>query len=241
MMMKLLLSAAVSSVFLVGCATSNSTDELEDTVYIGFTSAGEGAVAQKSRGFICPEELNGLTRTRAELIGDDGNDAFCNYVDSEDRIYTVYLSEFPQFSFEQYFAASMRDTGSAMQSAGLDIDENLSEACERSSLDAAALLIGLANMSDNNVIVSNDPAVVFKGEGKLSILTLNEVQPGQYLKFRYSLPGSSEEDTENACDFLRERSLAHEKEIKLATGYERTDEEKMWGFLEELDGNETAE
>ncbi len=235
--MKRVLASLMSVVLFAGCATTDGGgSEIEDTIYTGFSELADGTMKQNMRGFICPEEIDGLLLSRAELIGSAGRDAFCNYNSDDGRIYTVYLSDFPDYSTDDYFRFSMRDTGGVMEQSGYEIDDELSDTCGLSSLDAAALLKGFANMEGNNIQIGQDPATVFVGTGKLSILTVSTVQPGQYLKFRYTFAGSGEADTETACDFLRDRSLIHQKEIKAATGDESSDDEKMWELIESLSG-----
>jgi len=235
--MKRVLVSLMSAALLAGCATTGPGEpEIEDTVYTGFSERADGTMSQDMRGLICPAKIDELILSRAELIGSDGRDAFCNYNSDDGRIYTVYLSDFPDYSTEDYFRFSMRDTGTVMEQSGYEIDDELSETCELSSLDAATLLRGFANMEGNSIQIGQDPATVFVGSGKLSILTVSTVQPGQYLKFRYTLAGSGEADTETACDFLRDRSLIHQKEIKAATGNESSDDEKMWELIESLSG-----
>lgn len=237
--MKRVLVSLMSAALFAGCATTgNGEPEIKDTVYTGFSERADGTMTQHMRGLICPAKIDELILSRAELIGSDGRDAFCNYNSDDGRIYTVYLSDFPDYSTEDYFRFSMRDTGTVMEQSGYEIDDELSETCELSSLDSAALFRGFANMEGNSIQIGQDPATVFVGSGKLSILTVSTVQPGQYLKFRYTLDGSGEADTKMACDFLRNRSLVHQKEIKAVTGDEMSDDEKMWSLIESLSESE---
>lgn len=228
-----------AAAFMSGCATTDTSSQIGETVYTGFSEMADGSQVQKMRGLVCPAELDGLTLMRAELLQPDGSDAFCNYNDGDDRIYTVYLSDFPNLTFNDYVSASVQETGFVLEQSGFQVDEELSETCESTSLDIAAILQGFSEMEGNEIQLGADPAIIFVKPNRLSILSVTEVLDRRYLKFRYTLPGAGEGDVKIACAFLRERSLAHQKDLKAAAGVEMTEGDRLLSLIK--DSNDADE
>jgi hypothetical protein len=217
---------------LTGCATT--PDKAEPTVFTGFVKATDGSMVQKMRGFVCPAEIGGLQRARAETLLDDGSDAFCNYVSPNKEIFTFYLSDFKDLTFQQYFDSSFQEVGYAMQQSGLSYDPSLSDTCELSSLDEMSILSAFGKMKDNEMMVSNDPAAVFVGPNAISILTISDLGGRRYLKFRYSLAGEGEADTKKACDFVREQSVLQQRQIQASSGSETPEDALIRNLMDDF-------
>lgn len=237
MKLKIRFLAAMVPLFLAGCATT--PEKVEPMVFTGFTKATDGSMVQKMRGFVCPAEIGDLQRATVKTLADDGSDAFCNYVSPDSERFTVYLSDFKDLTFQQYFDASFQEVGNAMQQAGLSYDPDLSDTCESSSLDEMSLLKAFGSMKDNEVMISKDPAAVFVGPDALSILSISDLGDRRYLKFRYSLSGEAVADTEKACDFVRKQSVLRQSQIRESSGRETPEDalfrNLMQDFLSEND------
>lgn len=230
--MKSLLCGLASGLVLTGCASTPS--RVEPTVFSGFLTTEEGDAIQAMRGFNCPAEIGDLLLAAAEILADDGSDAYCNYVSGSDRAFTVYLSDFPSYSFSDYYQSSLQEVGTAMTQAGLDYDSELSDICERSSFDEMSILQAFSKMKDSEILLSQDPASVFTGPNKLSILTISDLGDRRYLKFRFTLAGSGEADVKPACDFIRSRSVQHQAQISAASGELSSEDEMLGQFLKNL-------
>ena len=249
--MKNIFTTLITSILLTACATtdtsekSGSAEKPNDIVFTGFSESEDGTMTQTMRGFVCPTKINELELRNAELFQPDGSDAFCNYNSANDEIFTIYLSEFPGESLEDYFQASFVDVNTAMVSQGLTHNEDLSSTCGISNMAESLLSLILLAADDDSegnkeIVITPSPSAVFTGPGnKLSILTIHETDEHEYLKYRYSLPGSTKEDTEAACDFLNAQSKFHKKYINEAKGIESTsDEGQLSQLLEALKASE---
>ena len=168
-----------------------------------------------------------------------------SYNSANDEILTIYLSEFPGESVEDYFQASFFDVNTAMVSQGLTHNEDLSSTCGFSNL-ADSLLSSLLVAADDDsegdkeIVITPTSAAVFTGAGnRLSVLTVHETNEHEFLKYRYSLAGSTEGDTEAACEFLNEQSKFHKKNINEAKGVEKLSDKEH--LLQLIDALETSE
>ena len=249
--MKNMFTTLIASILLTACATTDTTEnsnvaeKSNAIVFTGFSSSEDGTMTQTMRGFVCPPKVNAMELKNAELLSPDGSDAFCNYNDSESEIFTTYLSKFPNTSMEEYFQSSFFSTNLAMEKNGLTHDEELSGICQISGIGESLLSkILMATKEDNKddkaIELTPIPAAVFTGPGnKLSILTIHETDEHEYLKYRYSLPGSTKEDTEAACDFLNAQSKFHRKYINEVKGIETlSHEEQLSQLLNALEASE---
>ena len=244
--MKNMFTTLIASILLTACATtetkenSNVAEKSNAIVFTGFSSSEDGTMTQTMRGFVCPPKVNAMELKNAELLSPDGSDAFCNYNDSESEIYTTYLSKFPNTGLEEYFQSSFFSTNLAMEKNGLTHDEELSGTCQISILSKILMATKEDNKDDKAIVITPIPAAVFTGPGnKLSILTIHETDEHEFLKYRYSLPGSSKDDTEAACEFLNAQSKFHKKYINEAKGIESTsDEGQLSQLLEALKASE---
>lgn len=232
--MKTIAKLLCGALLLSGCATTGADSEIGETVFTGFSEKSDGTKTQTMRGLVCLPEVGDMRLARAELLKPDGSDAFCNYTDGNSDFFTVYLSDFPDWSPEDYFKVSVNDTRIVMDSAGLTIDTDLSEHCELSFIDKTSVLKAFSTIEDSVMTLDQDPAVVFSRSNRLSILTLTETAERQYLKFRYSLSGAGEADTKVACDFLRGQSLFHQRNIRDESGEALSEEEMMQRLLQNL-------
>ena len=246
--MKNIFKTLIASILLTACATtdtsekSGSAEKPNDIVFTGFSESADGTMAQNMRGFICPANVNDLELRKAELLRPDGSDAFCNYHNAQDTIFTAYLSEFPDGSFEDYFQVSFLEVSSAMQGQGLAHNEGLSNTCGlsiSSELSFAQLLsvIKQGENGDNEININLVPTAVFTGPGnKMSVMSVHETGKNEYLKYRYSLPGTTEEDTKIACGFLNEQVKFHKKFINEAKGIDTSASKKQFSdLLKELE------
>lgn len=243
--MKRIFTALIASILLSACATTDTSNKSDDIVFTGFSSSADGTMTQTMRGFVCPANINDLELKRAELFQSDGSDAFCNYDDSQSEIFTVYLSEFPNESLEQYYQSSFYSTNLVMEKQGMAYDEELSSTCElpsfgESLISQLFLAMEEEEEGDKEIFITTSPVAVFTGPGnKLSILTVHETDEHEFLKYRYSLSGSTKEDTEVACEFLNEQAKAHKKYINEAKGIKTlSKEERMSKLLEALDSKD---
>jgi len=216
----------IASILLSACATTDTSNKSDDIVFTGFSSSADGTMTQKMRGFVCPANINDLALKKAELFQSDGSDAFCNYNDSQSEIFTVYLSEFPNESLEQYYQSSFYSTNLVMEEQAMTYDEELSSTCRAPSLAESLMSQLILTMAedkegDKEIVLEPIPSAVFTGPGnKLSILTVHETDEHEFLKYRFSLSGSTKEDTEVACEFLNEQAKFHKKYINEAKGIE---------------------
>ena len=90
---------------------------------------------------------------------------------------------------------------------------------------------------DNKIDIDPVPAAVFTGPGnKLSIMSVHETDKNEYLKYRYSVPGSTEEEIKIACGFLNEQVKFHKKFINEAKGIDTSASKKQFSdLLKELE------
>jgi len=110
----------VVALSLSACVTSSSPDDLGKPVYTGFVERSDGTAYHKSMGVSCPETVGGMARTSTHVYNDTGTDISCNY-GGGGRVFTIYLSQFPQYDLRQIFQGARAAIESRFSEQGYEL------------------------------------------------------------------------------------------------------------------------
>lgn len=233
--MRHILFGSLVAMLLAGCASAAkpTASATTDTVFTGFMAQAEGGERHEMSGLNCPADLDGMAFNDSKVFRPDGTDVGCTHAEQAGRIHTVFLTKMAGMSAQDYFQASMNDTGPVLESRGYAVDADASRTCDNASLDVTSVMSAFLNMDNNTAIIAPWMTVVYKSDLALSILAVDTVLPGEYIKQRYTLPGVGLDQVEAACDALRKWQLQFLNEVKSARGIKTNDVSALINASEE--------
>ncbi|MEP3892012.1 MAG: hypothetical protein ABJN69_16265 [Hellea sp.] len=99
----------------------------------------------------------------------------------------------------------------------------------------SAVLLG----EDEAVTVSSWPAAVFTKKGWMSIIGVDEVAKGEFMKMRYTLPAKSEEDAEAACKFAYGNLQSFRRKMNEERGIVKSGDNRLLNLLRAMNDEKT--
>ncbi len=232
---KFLLGAVGLALFISGCATTSSPDDLGKLEYTGFSEKSDGTTYQSVMGLSCPAEIDGMTRGSAVVYNEGGTDVSCNYVD-EDRVFTTYLSRYSDDTLTNNFRSSQYHLENRLTPEGYVFDEELSDSCSSKSIDTASLLSGLSGIlsgeaTRNEITISPSPSAVYVTNDSMSLVVVEEMFEKEFFKVRFTGPYSGASSVEGTCKLIRDTFLSIQQDVKENRGIELSDDDKLLKLL----------
>ncbi len=226
-----------AGILFTGCATTDAPEDLGKLQYTGFTQKSDGSAYQSVMGLSCPPEIDGIPRTSTKVFRENGTDVSCNY-SGDERIFTVYLSRFSGDSLATNFQTTQSTLDSLLPPRGFTYDQKLSDDCSAQSLDESSLLAGLSGLlsganTSNEITLSPTPSAVYidASEGKMSLVTIDEMFEKDFFKTRYTGPYRSSGDVEKICKSIGGNYLNMKSSVGKNRGLEVSDSEKLLDFI----------
>jgi len=226
-----------TALFMAGCATTSSPDDLGKLEYTGFSTKSDGSAYQSVMGLTCPTEIDGIQRTSTKVYNDRGTDVGCNYSD-DDQIFTVYLGRFPSDDLTGYFRYSQSALEYTYDAKGYVYDEALSESCSSESIDAASIMSGFSGLltgknTSNTITISPAPSAVYinADAGKMSLVVVDEMYEKDFFKTRYTGAYRGADDVEKICKRVRENYLEMKSSTDKARGIQMSETDKLMGLM----------
>ena len=226
--------------FASGCATTSagSIDEARLKRSADFIQNADGSAYSPRSGIYCPATVDGLPLKTAKNYIADGSDLGCDY-GGDGRKFSMFLSNIPREKLGDYFGGSVAALKKVFEPKGYKYSEDLSNTCESASIDAEMVLSAVLNRKNNTATISTWPAAVFAKESWMSIIGVDEVAKGEFMKVRYTLPATSKEDADTACTFAYEQLKSFRGKMNEERGIVKSEDDKLIDFLSAL-GNEDS-
>lgn len=236
---KVLLGLAGFALCLSGCATVNGPEDLGELQYTGFNEKSDGTAYQSVMGLTCPEEIDGMRRGSTASYNDQGTDIGCNYVD-EDRVFTIYLSRFPNDTVINNFRSSQYHLENRLTPEGYVYNEELSDSCSSESLDLTAMMSGLSGIltgenTKNEITLSPSPSAVYITDSSMSIIVVEEMLEKEFFKVRYTGPYTGESSVEASCKLARDTYLSMKQGVEKDRGIEVSKEDMLRALINSTD------
>ena len=216
-------------------ACSTTPEDLGALVHTGFAEKADGSSFHKIMGLSCPANIDGMSRVHTQVYSDDGTDVSCTY-SGDGRLFTLYLSEFPNDNLGQIYEAAKRAIDQRFISQGYAFDESLSQVCSSASLDEAAILSGFSGIlsgenTSNEINLSVSPSAVYTQAENMTLVTVDEMFEKQFFKIRYTGPFSGENSVKENCELGRETYLSVQSGIRKERGIADTDGDKLLDLI----------
>lgn len=223
-----------------GCATTSAGQE--DNVRLKrsaeFIQNADGSAYSPRSGIYCPSAIDGLSLQSAKNYIADGSDLGCDY-GGDGRKFSMFLSNIPGAKLGDYFGGSVASLKEVFEPKGYSYSEDLSSTCESASIDAEMVLSAVLNRSNNTATISTWPAAIFEKESWMSIIGVEEVAKGEFMKMRYTLPATSKEDADAACTFAYGQLKSFRRKMNDERGIVKSDDDKLIDLLGALSDDDT--
>jgi len=222
--------------FVSGCASTNGPKDLGALEYTGFVEKSDGTTYQSVMGLTCPEQIDGIPRNSTRSYNDKGTDVSCNYVGDE-RIFTVYLSRFPDDTKIDNFRSAQYHLENRLVPQGYIYDDDMSETCTSESLDTESFMAGITGLltgenTGNEVTISPSPSAVYVTDTKMSVVIVEEMLEKDFFKVRYTGPYSGENSVKTTCKLARDTFLSMKKGVEKARGIEVSKEDLIQSIID---------
>ena len=216
-------------------ACSTTPEDLGALVHTGFAEKADGSSFHKIMGLSCPANIDGMSRVHTQVYSDDGTDVSCTY-SGDGRLFTLYLSEFPNDNLSQNFQAAKIAIDQRFIPQGYTHDKDLSQVCSSASLDEAAILSGFSGIlsgenTSNEINLSLSPSAVYTQAENMTFVTVEEMFEKQFFKIRYTGPFSGENSVKENCELGRETYLSVQSGIRKERGIADTDGVKLLDLI----------
>ena len=220
---------------LSACSTTPPPEDLGALVHTGFAEKADGSSFHKIMGLSCPANIDGMSRVHTQVYSDDGTDVSCTY-SGDGRLFTLYLSEFPNDNLSQNFQAAKIAIDQRFIPQGYSHDKDLSQVCSSASLDEAAILSGFSGIlsgenTSNEINLSVSPSAVYTQAENMTFVTVEEMFEKQFFKIRYTGPFSGENSVKENCELGRETYLSVQSGIRKERGIADTDGDKLLDLI----------
>lgn len=215
-----------------GCATTSAgnIDEARIKRSAEFIQNADGSAFSPRSGIYCPATVDGLSMKFAKNFRADGSDLGCDY-GGDGRKFSMFLSNIPGVKLGDYFGGSVASLKQVFEPKGYRYSEDLSNTCESASIDEEMVLSAVLNRKNNTATISTWPAAVFAKENAMSIIGIDEVAKGEFMKMRYTLPATSKEDADAACTFAYEQLKSFRDKMYEERGVVKSEDDKLIDFL----------
>ena len=225
------ISILTIAVLTSGCVTTSASnvDEARMKRSAEFIQNPDGSAYSPRSGIHCPAVIDGLTLQSAKNFIADGSDLGCDY-GGDGRKFSMFLSNIPREKLGNYFRSSVASLKQVYEPKGYRYSEDHSSSCGAASIDGEAL-ISAALWGGNSVTVSSWPAAVFAKEGWMSIIGVDEVAKGEFMKIRYTLPATTKDDVDSACKFAYENLKSFRRKMNTERGIVRSEDDKLLDLL----------
>jgi len=236
---KLLLTIGFT-LFVSGCASTNTPEDLGKLEFTGFTEKSDGSAYQSVMGVSCPREIDGMIRHSAHVYNDRGTDASCTYASNDDRLFTLYLSKFPHDNLGVNFQDAKAAIEGRESLSAYKYDEDLSNTCSSVTLDEAAIFSGFSGLlsgenKTNEIKLALSPSAVYVSDAKMSFVVVEEMFDKEFFKVRYTGPYNGEISVEENCQLARDVYLSVKKGVEKDRGIEVSKEEGLLGLINAAD------
>lgn len=226
---------------LAACSTTSAPTDLGDLTHTGFSEKSDGTAYHKAMGLRCPAEIDGLPRSSTKVYDDAGTDIGCNY-SSGDRVFTLYLSQYPKFDLPLIYQDARRAIEYRFAEQGYEYDEALSETCSSETIDTASILSGLAGImsgetKNNEITLSPAPSAVYTSGSDMTLVVVDEMFDHEFFKVRYTGDFDGETSVEAACKLVRETYLSIERTVREERGLAPTQGNNLLDMINASDGS----
>lgn len=232
---KNLLFCAALALTLSACSTTPPPEDLGELVYTGFAERADGSSFHKVMGLSCPANIDGMPRLHTQVYSDSGTDVSCTY-SGDGRLFTLYLSEFPNDNLGQIFQAAKIAVDQRFLPQGYAHDEDLSQACASASIDQAAILSGFSGILSgqntlNEVNLTVSPSAVYTQAEDMTLVIVEEMFEKEFFKIRYTGSFTGENSVTETCELASETYLSVQSGIRKERGIAESERDRLLDLI----------